>query len=296
MKNSKQNLEKVGIYKITNLINGKMYIGYTNKSFRARCKDHFDKLRSNNHKEYRHLQDAYNKYGVENFKFSIIEICNNMTEDLIVDRETYWINKLESYDRLKGYNINRYPKAAPSKTLESRQKISESIRENYRTGKMKPNNTVFKKGSEPWNKGKKYKSTDHLRVPKTVTDKTVERIENYKEKYRCGAPNILVYDFNHVYINEWRSSKDLEEFTYTNENNLPIKSRFNKDKSGIPRNVLQSVNINKACKTCKPYKNLYFKYKTASTNSVNSVNGEIPNTEPISESNFTTGVETSCES
>jgi len=63
------------------------------------------------------------------------------------------------------------------------------------------------------------------------------------------------------FLGRWRSAKDLEEFSYTSENNLPVKSRFSeKGKNGIPCYVLQSSNINKSCKTNKPYKSLYFKY------------------------------------
>ena len=60
-----------GIYKIVNLITGKYYVGST-KSFETRKTCHFSRLRNNNHTN-KHLQNAYNKYGADNFKFEIVE-------------------------------------------------------------------------------------------------------------------------------------------------------------------------------------------------------------------------------
>ena len=53
------------IYKITNLINNKLYIGQTKKTIEERFKAHIKVARQ--HKN-RYLYDAMNKYGYENFK------------------------------------------------------------------------------------------------------------------------------------------------------------------------------------------------------------------------------------
>ena len=49
-----------------------------------------------------HLQHAWNKYGEDNFEFSIIEECDI---ELLDEREIFWIDKLKSYYKLNGYNI-----------------------------------------------------------------------------------------------------------------------------------------------------------------------------------------------
>lgn len=123
------------------------------------------------------------------------------------------------------------------------------------------NSGHFEKGFEPWNKGKKYDNTDHLKVPKTITENLKQSWKNSSERARNKSPEIDVFDCNMNYLGRWRSAKDLEEWSYTSENNLPIKSRFSgTERMGIPCNVLQSININKVCKNNKLYKNLYFKY------------------------------------
>ena len=96
-----------GIYKIENLINGKIYIGKSiniHKRFKSHINDSFNE----NKPSYDHLiHKAIRKYGVENFSFDIIERCD---EKELNEKETYWIS---FYDccvldgKEKGYNMTR---------------------------------------------------------------------------------------------------------------------------------------------------------------------------------------------
>lgn len=83
------------IYKITNNINQKSYIGKTERSIQVRYKEHL------RHKDYLDLPlyRAFNKYGVENFTITEIEECDNKDLD---NREIYWINFYKTYS--DGYN------------------------------------------------------------------------------------------------------------------------------------------------------------------------------------------------
>lgn len=90
------------IYKITNDINGKIYIGKT-EYFNPydRWKDHLRDYKKERC-EKRPIYDAMNKYGEEHFYFEIIEETDNLEE-----REIYWINELRTYigfEDCKGYN------------------------------------------------------------------------------------------------------------------------------------------------------------------------------------------------
>lgn len=85
------------IYKITNKINGKIYIGKTERENpEIRWQEH---LRHANKLDLP-LYRAINKYGKENFCFEVIEQCNNFQLD---EREIYWIAYHNSYGE-KGYN------------------------------------------------------------------------------------------------------------------------------------------------------------------------------------------------
>lgn len=86
----------IGIYKITNLINNKIYIGLST-DIRRRWEQH--RNRSRDLKYQTHLYCAIRKYGLQNFKFEVIEECD---KDCLQEREKYWIAYYDSYNN--GYN------------------------------------------------------------------------------------------------------------------------------------------------------------------------------------------------
>lgn len=61
----------IGIYKITNVVNSKYYIGKTEQNFQRRYWHHVWKLQDGTHDNI-HLQSAWNKYGSDSFTFSIV--------------------------------------------------------------------------------------------------------------------------------------------------------------------------------------------------------------------------------
>lgn len=91
------------IYKITNDVNGKIYIGMSeSNNFEARWKEHLSNYKTAWKRTKRPLYEAMNKYGVENFTYEIIE-----ETDTPMEREQYWIKKLNTYIGFKncnGYN------------------------------------------------------------------------------------------------------------------------------------------------------------------------------------------------
>ena len=89
------------IYKITNDVNNKVYIGKTiysiNKRWNEHCRDY---LKENN--KNRPLYKAMHKYGIEHFNIEQLEECSI---ELLSERERYWI---EVYGSFKyGYNATK---------------------------------------------------------------------------------------------------------------------------------------------------------------------------------------------
>lgn len=89
------------IYKISNDINNKLYIGKTLSTLEQRFKEHKD-----DHKkrrcEKRPLYAAMRKYGIEHFSIDLIEECEL---DELSQRECYWIEYYDTYH--KGYNATK---------------------------------------------------------------------------------------------------------------------------------------------------------------------------------------------
>ena len=90
-----------GIYKITNTINNKIYIGSSN-NISLRWNQHIDKLIYNMHENYK-LQNDYKIYGISAFNFSILEIVKDNKKLFL--REQDWI---DSIDVENNYNILSY--------------------------------------------------------------------------------------------------------------------------------------------------------------------------------------------
>lgn len=121
------------IYKVTNLINGKIYIG----------KDAYD--RPNYLGSGTYIKRALKKYGKKNFKKETLDTC---TETDWQEKEKYWILKLSSRDPSIGYNILEGGYGSPSGEknpfygvpLDSdhKNKISESIKQHWTTRERKP--------------------------------------------------------------------------------------------------------------------------------------------------------------
>lgn len=90
-----------GIYVIENIINNKRYIGSA-KNFKKRWYVHKSALNHNSH-DNSYLQKAWNKYGVNNFSFGILE---EVEPDKLIEREQYYIDFYDVCNRDKGYNLS----------------------------------------------------------------------------------------------------------------------------------------------------------------------------------------------
>lgn len=113
----------IGIYKITTISNGKIYVG-SSLNVRARWCQHLYKLRRNIHCN-QHLQNVFNKYGEVDLKFELLE---QVSLGLLLEYEQKWINLLNSLNKRIGYN--QAPVAGTTRGVRQneRQKIQASLR------------------------------------------------------------------------------------------------------------------------------------------------------------------------
>ena len=88
------------IYLITNLINGKVYVGQTWESVWGRWKRH---IRDTKTRKLVHFHNAIAKYSPENFSVEVLDWAINQAD--LDDLETLWIIVLRSIDPKIGYNM-----------------------------------------------------------------------------------------------------------------------------------------------------------------------------------------------
>lgn len=88
------------VYKITNKVTGKIYIGITNQGSGARYRHHWYEARIG---ESAPIHKSMAKYGEENFTLEIIDFADTYEE--LREKEKFWIKELNSMDRKIGYNL-----------------------------------------------------------------------------------------------------------------------------------------------------------------------------------------------
>ena len=128
------------IYKITNKINGKIYIGQTHKSVESRFEDHIKNAETE--KQY-YLSKAIRKYNKENFSIETIDYALTKTE--INEKEIYWIKELKANNRLYGYNMTAGGEGGNTYLCKTEEEIKQKISKNNK-GKLNGNhNSVYMK-------------------------------------------------------------------------------------------------------------------------------------------------------
>jgi len=131
-----------GVYKITNKVNGKVYIGQS-KHIEKRWIEHTRKLNKNEHHSKK-LQRAWNKNGENNFEFEAILLSIDNLDDL----ELMYIDEYDSVNN--GYNMIRDVKKLHTFNDDKKSKKKEynKIRKEVFDNINKYNNLILKNNSQ----------------------------------------------------------------------------------------------------------------------------------------------------
>ena len=149
------------IYKITNKINNKIYIGQTTTDLKVRWKDH----RRFKNRQMHPIKYAIQKYGEENFIIEQIDSASSIEE--LNQKEEYWISFYNSTDKNVGYNLMRKSQGIGAHSPETIQKMRES-----HLGKpRKPHSEKTKKLFSEMRKGKPSPHKGKKGRPKTEDEK-----------------------------------------------------------------------------------------------------------------------------
>lgn len=166
-------MKNIGIYQITNLINGKIYVGSSMNLINRKSKH---KNRVNNTQISRAIQ----KYGWENFSWEILENC--LIENLI-EKEQYWLDLLQPFKEI-GYNTLKIANSSCGfkHSEETKKKMSDSRQKLDITGK---NNPFYNKSHSLENRlaiakraKEKYKGEGNPFFGKNHSEETKQKISN----------------------------------------------------------------------------------------------------------------------
>ena len=110
-----------GIYKFTNKINNKVYIGKAD-NLEERFKSHKRNYNNENLADYyTKFYRALRKYGFENFEYEVVESNSGWTEETLNQKEIEYISLYMATEETFGYNIQKGGNntAVPRKLNES---------------------------------------------------------------------------------------------------------------------------------------------------------------------------------
>ena len=207
-----------GIYMIKNKVNGKMYIGQA-IDIERRWKKHRSGLRGNDH-DNKHLQNAWNKYGQENFEFSILLECD---ESQLNNMEIDYIAKLKTYDQDFGYN-KTYGGSSGRPTEETKKKLSAACKGKNHPFYGKHHSEETKKKLSETRKGK-YCGKNHPLYGKHHSEESKRKMSdshkgktspNYgkhiseEHKMKLSIPIVQIDASTNKVVNVWDSSMEAE--------------------------------------------------------------------------------------
>jgi len=165
---------KLGIiYKVTNIFNGKVYIGQTIKSLNERMNEHFRDKRTN------YFHNSLKSYGNDNFTWEVLVKCNRENLDL---SEEWYIRLYKSYKKEFGYNLT---KGGDNNPMDS-ERVKKKHKESVNSEKERKRRSEYAKINNPMNnvtvKEKLVKTLTSVEHRKKISDLSKEMWKNMSEE------------------------------------------------------------------------------------------------------------------
>ena len=203
-----------GIYQIKSKINNKIYIGSA-IYFKNRWALHKKSLINNKHHSI-YLQNHFNKYGLDDLEFIILEVCDK--SNLIV-KEQFYIDKFNPE-----FNMCKIAGSALG------IKRSEETKEKVRKANLGLKHPEWRNKIKSKSQGGENHWTKFKEIPFSKESKT-KMSNSHKKLYENGyvhprIKSIIQYDLNDNYIQEWISiSAAIKVYGKGIQNNLNNKTK-----------------------------------------------------------------------
>lgn len=241
-------MNKYVIYKIECLVNGRVYIGQS-KNWKKRWNEHKRRLRDGTHHSQR-FQRAWDKYGEENFKHSIIEECNETNVD---ERESYWIAHYDSMNKYKGFNYESGGTFNKIMSEEARKNISKAQRKRYHLSSVYLNSPEAIEKRRRAHIGRKRPLSTRMKLSEKAKQRTGDKNPFYGKKHK--PETIEKIRSKKVGVKNPKKYKPIIAIHIETGKEIYFESRLDAEKHGFRRGGICEVLRGKA----KQYKGYTFK-------------------------------------
>lgn len=182
------------VYKITNKVTNKIYIGITNQGSGARYRHHWYESRIG---EPSPIHRSMAKYGEDNFTLEIIDFAD--TYDELKEKEKYWIKQYNSTDKSIGYNLTEGGDGTFGR------KHSEETKDKIRQKAL----------------GRKVSEETKRKMSETRLGKCSDKQREHLLKLTVGqSKKIYQYDTDFNLIGEYNSIKEASKITGIDRNTI----------------------------------------------------------------------------
>lgn len=201
----------IGIYIITNTINGKIYIGKS-KNIERRFKQHKSYMKNKNLDNKRCnplLWYSCKKYGIDSFTFEILQSFKIFNDEVLKDAELFWIEFYGCTDRELGYNLRKDSSSNMVVHPETSNKISLNLKNQWKNN-LRSNHSL--KMKENWKTRDKNKQSELLKKHLT------------KYSYNVYEGNILLYCLSYSELKEKGLASCLSSFSRKKTDRVNFKN------------------------------------------------------------------------
>lgn len=195
------------IYKATNIINKKCYIGQTVKTLEKRKADHLNTARRGGGFRF---HNALRRYGETNFTWEVIDTTTSI--EALNQRESYWINFYDSYN--KGYNATLGGENNPMNSDIVIKKHKNVVKSNDFRKKVSYTMKKHRKNN-PFTQETRDKISCKLKGNKHGLGKTRPK-DAIEKTSKALAKNIYCVDINNKVIMEFEYVKDGAKWWHEN--------------------------------------------------------------------------------